>query len=109
MSLLPGPLTFSDYQLKAILRDARLKPPRSIYEEFRGVNHHAPQGVPGSAAAREMCLEFYSNINEPKGHLDRLDSSIGSMYDPKFMKSNFDEEHVCHFSVRESPSDCPQH
>jgi hypothetical protein len=101
MSLLPGPLTFSEYQLKAILRDAQHKPPRSIYEQFKGVNHHAPQGVPGSAAARKMCFEFYSIINEPTGHLDRLDSSFGSMYDPKFMKSEIDEEHVCHFNLRE--------
>jgi hypothetical protein len=102
MSLLLGPLTFSDYRLKSILRDARLKPPRSIYEEFRGINHHAPQGVPGSAAAREMCFEFYSSVNEPKGHLDRLDSSLGLMYDPRLMKSEFDEEHVCHFSLCEN-------
>jgi hypothetical protein len=102
MSLLPGPLTFSDSQLNSILRDARLKPPRSIYEEFKGINHHAPQGVPGSATAREMCFKLYSSVNEPKGHLDRLDSSLGSMYDPKFMKSGFGEEHVGHFNLCEN-------
>ena len=102
MSLLPGPLTFSDNQLKSILRDTRLKPPRSIYEEFKGINHHAPQGVPGSAAAREMCFELYSSVNEPKGYLDRLDSSLGPMYDPKFMKSEFGEEHVGHFNLCEN-------
>lgn len=103
MSLLPGPLTFSDHQLKAILRDERLKPPRSIYEQFRGVNHHAPQAVPGPVAAREMCLELYSSINEPEGHLDHLDSSFGSMYDPKFVKSELDEDRVCQFNLRENP------